>query len=78
MDIYAADYFASPEEWLHFRGEMPKFLNGIYLQAHTKLAHISLARSEETPETKPWDLTNIVNDLNQILQKFYDNIHLGA
>lgn len=76
LDIYAAHYFTTPEEWLHIRGEMPKSLKGIYLRAHTRLAHISLARLEDTPETKPWNLAGIVNDLKPLLQKFYDNIPL--
>lgn len=69
-DIYAADYFESPEEWIRVRGEMPEVLRESRELAHTRLAHISLARREKIK----WPFTDIIAGIAELWERFLGGI----
>jgi len=39
-----------------------------------EVAHLTYARQDVTPETKPWPFVEIVTEVNSIFSKFFDLI----
>src|SRR6476620_6674648 len=53
-DVIAEDVFASPEEWKNMRPMLSEALSQATRRAGKEIAHLTYARLDVTPETKPW------------------------
>lgn len=73
-DVIAADYFPSSEEWEKLRPAQSETLKKSRTRAHKELAHLTYARLNVTPETKPWAFIEIANQIHRVMDIFLGNV----
>ena len=69
-DVLATDYFADPDEWERVRPPFSEALKRGRARAHKEIAHLTYARQDVTPETKPWPFVEIANEIQHLMQLF--------
>jgi hypothetical protein len=69
-DVIAEDYFDDPEQWAKHRPELSQLLIHAKRRAGKEVAHLTYARLDVTPETKPWQFVEIANEISTALQAF--------
>ena len=73
-DVIAEDYFSSPDEWRKVRPELTDLLKSSKRRAGKEVAHLTYARLDVTPETKPWAFIQIANELSAIINIFLQHV----
>ncbi len=73
-DVIAEDYFSSPDEWRKVRPELTELLKSSKRRAGKEVAHLTYARLDVTPETKPWAFIQIANELSAIINMFLQHV----
>jgi hypothetical protein len=69
-DVLATDFFDDPGEWERVRPPLSEALKRGRGRAHKEIAHLTYARQEVTPETKPWAFVEIANEMGTLMQLF--------
>jgi hypothetical protein len=73
-DVIAADYFSPSEEWEKLRPAQSETLERARIRAHKELAHLTYARLNVTPETKPWPFIEIAKEIHSVMDIFLANV----
>ena len=69
-DVIADDFFPTSQEWKEVRPEMTEILEPIYGRVGKEVAHLTYARQDVTPETKPWNYPQIAHDIMVSFNEF--------
>lgn len=72
-DVLAGDFFA-PEGWSKLRPVESELLKKARLRAHKEIVHLTYARLNVTPETKPWMFIEIANAMHSVLEVFLQHV----
>jgi hypothetical protein len=72
--VIAADYFPSSNHWEKLRPALSDTLKKARIRAHQELAHLTYARLNVTPETKPWAFIEIANQIQNAMHIFLENV----
>lgn len=73
-DVIAEDFFASPEQWTRIRPALSESLSQAKRRAGKEIAHLTYARLDVTPETKPWRFSEIANEITTVMDIFLKNV----
>lgn len=73
-DVIAEDFFASPEQWTKIRPALSEFLSQAKRRAGKEVAHLTYARLDVTPETKPWRFIEIAKEIMAVMDIFLKNV----
>ena len=73
-DVVAQDFFASPDAWASIRPELSELLRKAKKRVGKEIAHLTYARLEVTPDTKPWPFVSIANEVSSVMQVFLKNV----
>lgn len=73
-DVVAQDYFTSLEEWENIRTPISEILEKAKKRAGKEIAHLTYARLEVTPDTKPWVFIVITNEISKVMKIFLENV----
>jgi hypothetical protein len=73
-DVIAEDYFGNADEWKNIRPALSESLKQAKRRAGKEVAHLTYARLDVTPETKPWRFVDIANEIAAILNIFLENV----
>ena len=73
-DVIAEDFFPSPEQWTKFRPALSEALSQAKRRAGKEVAHLTYARLDVTPETKPWRFIEIANEIMAVMDIFLKNL----
>lgn len=73
-DVIAEDYFSSPDEWRNIRPALSELLRQTKRRAGKEVAHLTYARLDVTPETKPWPFVQIANEISVVIKVFLENV----
>jgi len=73
-DVIAEDFFASPEEWKNMRPMLSEALSQAKRRAGKEIAHLTYARLDVTPETKPWRFVEIATEVMAMMDTFLKNV----
>ena len=73
-DVIAEDYFTSPDEWRKVRPDLTELLKSSKRRAGKEVAHLTYARLDVTPETKPWAFIQIANEISSIINIFLQHV----
>ncbi|HIC92534.1 MAG TPA: hypothetical protein EYP21_10890 [Syntrophaceae bacterium] len=75
-DVIAEDFFEDPSIWINARPPKSDTLQKVHRRVAKEVAHLTYARQDVTPETKPWPFVEIANEVNTIFSKFLSLIPL--
>jgi len=73
-DVLAEDFFSNEKDWLEIRPKMPSSLSSINKRVGKEVAHLTYSRLKVTPDTKPWPLGDIAEDMISVFDKFLENV----
>lgn len=73
-DVIAEDFFASPEQWTKIRPALSESLSQAKRRAGKEVAHLTYARLDVTPETKPWRFIEIAKEIMAVIDIFLKNV----
>ncbi len=73
-DVIAEDYFETTDEWKRLRPNLSESLKNAKRRAGKEVAHLTYARLDVTPETKPWRFVDISNEIVAVLNIFLENV----
>lgn len=73
-DVIAEDYFFKPDEWRQMRPALSELLMLAKRRAGKEVAHLTYARLEVTPETKPWPFVEIANEIAAVINIFFEHV----
>ena len=73
-DVIAEDFFDTPQQWTNMRPILSELLSQAKRRAGKEVAHLTYARLNVTPETKPWQVIKIVNDISTVINTFLENV----
>jgi hypothetical protein len=73
-DVAAQDYFPSAEAWLNIRPQLSELLRTAKGRAGKEIAHLTYARLDVTPDTKPWPFVEIAKEVNVVISVFLKNV----
>jgi hypothetical protein len=69
-DVIANDFFPDPVAWNTSRPPKSDTLQNIHRRVAKEVAHLTYARQEVTPETKPWPFLEIANEISTAFSEF--------
>ena len=69
-DVIAEDFFDDPAAWYEARPAKSEKVEIVHRRVGKEVAHLTYARQEVTPETKPWPFIEIANEVNAGFSKF--------
>lgn len=69
-DVIAQDFFDDPSIWHQVRPLKSEVLRKVHRRVAKEVAHLTYARQDVTPETKPWPFVEIANEVNEVFSKF--------
>lgn len=69
-DVIADDFFPTSLEWKKVRPKMTKLLRKVPKRVGREVAHLTYARQDVTPETKPWEYRQIAHDMEVRFKEF--------
>lgn len=73
-DIIAEDFFDTPERWSEIRPQLSESLRHAKRRADKEVAHLTYARLDVTPETKPWQFVEIADEISKIIDIFLKEV----
>jgi hypothetical protein len=73
-DVIAEDFFDTPEQWTKKRPTLSELLSHAKHRAGKEVAHLTYARLDVTPETKPWPFVQIANEISLVINTFLENV----
>ena len=79
-DVIAEDFFPEPSAWYDSRLKKSDLLASVHRRVAKEVAHLTYARQEVTPDTKPWAFVQIANEVNAAFGAFLSIVpinHLG-
>jgi hypothetical protein len=69
-DVMAEDYFTPPSTWTEARPAKSDLIGSVHRRVGKEVAHLTYARQDVTPETKPWRFSAIANEVNAAVRQF--------
>jgi len=69
-DVIAGDFFDDPKSWISERPSKSEKIASLHNRAGKEVAHLTYARLDVTPETKPWQFVEIANEVVSVFDKF--------
>jgi len=69
-DVIAEDFLEAPQAWKEQRPHQSEILSAIHRRVGKEVAHLTYARQEVTPETKPWPFAAIAQEVDVIFSRF--------
>ena len=76
-DVVAEDFFDSPDQWTSIRPQLSETLSHAKRRAGKEVAHLTYARLDVTPATKPWKFVQIADDISSVMNAFLQNVSRG-
>ena len=76
-DVIAEDFFSAPGQWEQYRPALSQTLLQAKHRAGKELAHLTYARLDVTPETKPWPFLQIAREIADLIALFVKHVPLG-
>jgi len=73
-DVIAEDFFQTSESWRQLRPSLSESLSQAKRRAGKEIAHLTYARLDVTPETKPWHFVQIANEISAVINVFLQNV----
>lgn len=73
-DVIAEDFFGSPDQWKKIRPALSSSLSQAKRRAGKEVAHLTYARLDVTPETKPWRFIDIAKEIAAVIDVFLKNV----
>ena len=73
-DVLATDFFVDPTEWERMRPPLTDELKRGRARAHKEVAHLTYARQDVTPESKPWPFVEIANQMHALMEAFNEGV----
>jgi hypothetical protein len=73
-DIIAEDFFDTPQQWTDKRPTLSELLSQTKRRAGKEVAHLTYARLDVKPETKPWPFVQITNEISTVINKFLEHV----
>lgn len=73
-DVIAEDFFDTPEHWTKMRPTLSELLSQAKRRAGKEVAHLTYARLDVTPETKPWPFIQIADEISAVINTFLENV----
>lgn len=73
-DVIAEDFFDTPDQWTKMRSALSELLSQAKRRAGKEVAHLTYARLDVTPETKPWPFVQITNEISTVIKTFIENV----
>jgi hypothetical protein len=71
-DATAADFFSDPQPWINARRPAPTAKLDIVDRIGREIAHITFARSWNSPTEKQWNIPGILAELDKLEDVFFD------
>ncbi len=71
-DVVAEHFFEDSDDWKKQIPPKTEILNAAKKRADKEVAHLTYSRLKVTPEKKPWNFTEISNDLQVVVAKFIE------
>jgi hypothetical protein len=71
-DVVADEFFEDPKIWYKTRPRITKFLEKSISMANKQVSHFTEDRLELPKEDKTWLFDKIVDDINKVVNKFYE------
>ena len=75
-DVIAEDFFSDPAIWLRGRPDKSELLASVHRRVAKEVAHLTYARLEVTPETKPWHFAQLAAEVDAAFAKFLSMVPL--
>jgi len=72
-DVIAEDFFQTPESWAQLRPGLSELLSQAKPRAGKEVAHLTYARLDVKPETKPWQFVQIASEISTVINVFLQN-----
>lgn len=69
-DVIAEDFFDDPVKWHSARLQKSEKIQFVHGRVGKEVAHLTYARQDVTPETKPWPFIEIANEVNAVFAQF--------
>ena len=73
-DVIAEDYFEKADDWKQLRPVLSESLKQAKRRAGKEVAHLTYARLDVTPETRPWYFVEIANEIAAVLNIFLEHV----
>ncbi len=73
-DVVAEDFFDNSEQWTKMRPALSQTLSQAKRRAGKEVAHLTYARLDVTPETKPWLFVQITNEISTVMTVFLQSV----
>jgi len=73
-DVIAEDFFNTPEQWTKIRPMLSSLLSQAKRRAGKEVAHLTYARLDVTPATKPWPFVQIADEITSVVNIFLQNV----
>jgi hypothetical protein len=73
-DVIAEDFFQTPESWTHLRPNLSELLSQAKRRAGKEIEHLTYARLDVTPETKPWHFVQIASEIYAVINVFLQKV----
>jgi len=75
-DVIAEDFFEAPLVWHQVRPPKSEILQKVHRRVAKEVAHLTYARQDVTPETKPWPFVEMADKVNTVFSKFLSLVSL--
>ena len=76
-DVIAEDFFDKLGDWTRDRPEMSQLLTQARRRAAKEVAHLTYARLEVTPETKPWEFVQLEREISAVFGIFLKKVDIS-
>lgn len=73
-DVVAQDFFPSAKAWVKIRPRLSELLSTAKKRAGKEVVHLTYARLDVTPDTKPWPFVAIANEVASVMKVFSDSV----
>ena len=69
-DVIAEDFFEDPAPWYKARPPKSEKVQCVHGRVGKEIAHLTYTRQQVTPETKPWSLVDIAQEVMEVFAHF--------
>ena len=76
-DVIAEDFFDDPAKWRNAMPQKSEKVQFAHRRVGKEVAHLTYARQDVTPETKPWPFIEIANEVNAVFAQFLHIVSLA-
>ena len=74
-DVYAGDYFETPERWQLLRSKITPGLSNAKKRANKEIAHLTYSRLNVAQKEKKWAFVELSNEMIKAFDPFVTNVN---